>query len=124
MIYKIYSAILILLNAFRFFKKRPEIHTFAEVENPMSEKIQITLECSKEMTELGQGLAKFLAAVKLAMADGFQAGADIPPIISAAVADLVPAVNGVTLIKDEYADKKAFMNAVAVVGAAVAGALL
>ncbi len=86
--------------------------------------IQVTLEASKELSELGQGLAKFLAAVKLATADGFQVGADLPPLISAAVAELVPAVQGVTLIADEAKDKKAFANAIAVLGAAVAGALL
>ncbi len=86
--------------------------------------IQVTLEASKELSDLGQGLAKFLAAVKLATADGFQVGADLPPLISAAVAELVPAVQGVTLIADEAKDKKAFANAIAVLGAAVAGALL
>lgn len=122
MFIKLYSAILMALNIFRFLKKRPEIHTFAETKNMAN--IQVTLEASKELTELGQGLAKFLAAVKLATADGFQVGADLPPLISAAVAELVPAVQGVTLIGEEAKDKKAFANAVAVVGAAVAGALL
>ena len=122
MIYKIYSAILMALNIFRFFKKRPEIHTLLETKNMAT--IQVTLEASKELSELGQGLAKFLAAVKLATADGFQVGADLPPLISAAVAELVPAVQGVTLIADEAKDKKAFANAIAVLGAAVAGALL
>ncbi len=110
------------LNIFRFFKKRPEIHTLLETKNMAT--IQVTLEASKELSELGQGLAKFLAAVKLATADGFQVGADLPPLISAAVAELVPAVQGVTLIADEAKDKKAFANAIAVLGAAVAGALL
>ena len=121
MFIKIFSAILMLLNVFRFFKKRPEIHTFSETKNMAT--IQVTLEASKELSELGQGLAKFLAAVKLATANGFQA-ADLPPLISAAVAELVPAVQGVTLIADEAKDKKAFANAIAVLGAAVAGALL
>lgn len=119
---KIYSALLMILNLFRFLKKRPVIHTFSETKNMAL--AQVTLECSKELTELGQGLAKFLAAVKLATADGWQMGADLPAVISSAMAELVPAINGVTLIADEAKDKKAFANAVAVVGAAVAGALL
>ncbi len=128
MIFKLYTATLTLLNIFRFFR-RGEVRTLAKVlpfkkEIVMSETLKVELVCSKELTELGQGIAKFLAAIKLASADGWQVGQDLPALVASATADLFPAVQGVTLIKEEYADKKAFMNAVAVIGSAVAGAVL
>ena len=35
-------------------------------------KVTVAVECSKETLELGQGLADFLAALKVALADGWQ----------------------------------------------------
>jgi len=67
---------------------------------------------TKEAYELGQGLAKFVDTVKQAMADGFQAGQDVPPIISSAIADLVPALDGANKVGAESADKQAFANAI------------
>lgn len=76
----------------------------------MNQKVEV--EVSKEAYELGQGLAKFHKAVKVALADGFQVGQDLPPIIQSAIADLVPAVQGAELLGEESkADMKAFANA-------------
>lgn len=73
----------------------------------------IEVEVSVETHELGQGLAKMIASVKQALADGWQPGTDLPVIISSAVSDLVPAVQGVDKIGAEMAEnKQAFANAV------------
>jgi hypothetical protein len=73
-------------------------------------KVEVTV--SKEAYELGQGIAKFHEAIKQALADGWQSGQDIPPIISSAVADLVPAVQGADQVSKETDDKQAFANAI------------
>jgi len=110
--------------AYWFFFKRskgkPITARIAKMET-----VKVELECSKETYELGKGLADFIGAVKTALADGWQLGTDIPVVISAALSTLVPAVDGVTKVKDELAsDKKAFVNAAVATGAAVMNAVL
>lgn len=107
---------------FLFRRTKPK-HITARVTT--MEKVKVELECSKETYELGKGLADFIGAVKAALADGWQLGTDIPVVISAALSTLVPAVDGVTKVKDELLeDKKAFINAAVATGAAVMGAVL
>lgn len=65
------------------------------------EKVKVEIELPKEAYELAKGLGLFAAAVKKAMADGWQVGSDIPVIISSAVTDLVPALNGIDKLDDE-----------------------
>ena len=72
---------------------------------------QVTVTVAKETHELGQGLVKFAAALKQALADGFQAGSDVPVILSSAMMDLIPAVNGFELISEESKSTKEFANA-------------
>lgn len=55
----------------------------------------------KEAHELAAGLEKFAMAVKAALKDGFQPGQDIPPVLSSAIVDLIPAMQGVEVVKDE-----------------------
>jgi hypothetical protein len=75
--------------------------------------MKVEVEVSKEAYELGLGLAKFHAVVKQAMADGWQTGTDIPPIIQSAIADLVPAMQGADQAGAEAkADKQQFANAI------------
>lgn len=77
-------------------------------------KQMVSVEVSKEMYELGMGLAQVIDAVKQATADGWQPGTDIPAIVVQAIAIIPPALQGVDQIKNELAeDKAAFMNAVA-----------
>ena len=77
-------------------------------------KIDVTRNVSKESYELGQGLAAFVGAVKEALADGWQAGTDIPTVISAAVTELIPSVQGLDQIDEEFAaDKMATAEAMA-----------
>jgi hypothetical protein len=83
-------------------------------------KVKVTTEASKETYELLLGVAKMIKIVKGAAKDGFQPGSDIPVIIASAIGDLVPAIQGVELIKSEIAeDKVAFSNAVSLGGAAI-----
>lgn len=107
---------------FLFRRTKPQ-HITARVTT--MEKVKVELECSKETYELGKGLADFVAAVKTALADGWQLGTDIPVVVSAALATLVPAIDGVTKVKDELAeDKKAFVNAAVATGSAIMNAIL
>lgn len=71
----------------------------------------ITVTVSKEAHELGEGIAKFHAAVKQALADGWQAGQDVPAVIQSAVVDLVPAMQGADQVSSEAVDKEHFANA-------------
>jgi len=80
----------------------------------------VTVAVSKESYELGEGMANFIGAMKAALADGFQVGEDIPLLVSAAVTNLVPAVDGITDIGAEWTeDRAAFMRAWALTGALV-----
>lgn len=90
----------------------------------MSDKMKVEVEVSKETYELGKGVAAFVEAVKASQKDGWQTGADVPAVITAAIADLVPAMDGMSKVKDEVADKVAFANACALVGAAVLAAAM
>jgi hypothetical protein len=90
----------------------------------MSDKMKVEVEVSKETYELGKGVADFVAAVKQSQKDGWQVGSDVPALITAAMANLLPAMDGMSKVKDEMADKAAFANACALIGAAVANAAM
>lgn len=76
------------------------------------EKVKLEVEVAKEAYELGEGLSAMVLAVKDALKDGFQAGQDLPVVISAAVTKLVPAVEGLDKLDDEMKeDAKAFLDA-------------
>lgn len=78
----------------------------------MSEVVKREVECAKETLELGEGLAKFVSSLQGALADGWQSGQDLPVLLSAALTDLVPAVQGVEKIKDEVKDPQSFSNGI------------
>lgn len=85
--------------------------------------VPVEVQVSQQTYETLKGLAKFIAAVKGPLSDGFQIS-DLPVLISAAVADLVPALNGSDKISSEYAeDPAAFVRAVEL-GLAELGVLL
>ena len=73
--------------------------------------MKVELECAKETLELAQGLAKFTAALKQALADGWQPGMDLPAVITSVVADLVPALQGMDQVPVEVAASPEFVNA-------------
>lgn len=68
------------------------------------EKVLKQVEVAKNSDELAQGLVKFVAALKVALADGFQPGSDIPPIVSAAIADIMPVVGNLSKVDDDLAE--------------------
>ena len=81
------------------------------------ELLKVECEVSKEAYELAQGLVKFSAAVKTAMADGWQMGQDLPVVIAAAMGDLMPAMQGVDKLGEELGENKiAFAKAFAMSG--------
>ncbi len=62
--------------------------------------IDVSIKAAKELTELGEGLAKVIGVARKALDDGLGAE-DIAPIASSVIMDLVPALEGITLIEDE-----------------------
>lgn len=89
------------------------------------EKITVDCEVSKEAYELGKGVVDLVAAVKVALADGWDMSQDLPVILSAALSSLLPAVQGVDKLGDEFKeDPAAFSKAFALAGADLAGVFL
>lgn len=83
-----------------------------------------TVSVSKEASELGDGLVKIVSEVKKALADGFQAIPDTAAIGAAVYQDLIPAVQGIDKMPDEYKENKAaFMRAWTLAGLDMAEAL-
>lgn len=77
------------------------------------ETIQKTVAVSKETAELLEGLTKFAVAVKAALKDGWQPGADLPVILTSALGDLAPALQGMESVPAEVKQSKEFAAAVA-----------
>lgn len=65
------------------------------------ELIEVKVKVPKETYELEQGIVKFVAACKAALDDGFQPGQDLPMILTAAIATLLPAIDGVQKLPEE-----------------------
>ena len=65
--------------------------------------MKVEVEVAKEPYELAQGLAKFVAAVKAEIEDngGWSSVDDLPGVISAAVTELLPAVQGMAEVPEE-----------------------
>lgn len=76
-------------------------------------KIKVEVEVSKESYELGAGLVAIIKAVRLAAADGWQMGQDLPAIAMSAFGQMT-AIEGIDKIDDEIkADPAAFGKALA-----------
>lgn len=58
------------------------------------------IEVTKELSELGEGIAEFVYQVRVAGADGFGAD-DLPKLAIDALKILVPAIQGTELIGEE-----------------------
>lgn len=65
------------------------------------ELVDVTVKMPKESYELAKGLGAFAVAVKKAVEDGWQLGTDLPVIATAALMELLPAIQGVEKIGDE-----------------------
>jgi hypothetical protein len=90
-------------------------------------KKNVTIEVSKEAYELSEGLANFAEAVVNEIRDngGWDMGDDLPAVISAAVTDLIPAIQGFQDISKEFQDdKKALLMGVMVNLGKMAGIFL
>ncbi len=74
------------------------------------EKVMVQTEVAKEVYELGVGLDKMVGAVQHALKDGWQPGQDIPVLLTSAMTDLVPAIQGAEKIAEEAKDVQAFAN--------------
>jgi len=88
-------------------------------------KAQVQVEVEKEVYDLLSAVAKFVAAAKQSLKDGFQAGSDIPAIVLAAYQDLLPAVQLIGQVPGDFQeDKAAFVKAVELGGADIVAAAL
>ena len=75
-------------------------------------KEQLTIVVEKEVYEMALNLRDFVGAVKQAMADGWQPGQDLPILLTAALTNLVPALQKINQIAPNLAeDKVAFVKA-------------
>lgn len=86
----------------------------------MSKKV-IQVEVSEHAHQLGEAVKGLVGSVQSALADGFQAGQDLPKIASENFAGLVGAVQAAGQLGFEAGeDMNAFMKAWALVGADIA----
>jgi hypothetical protein len=77
-------------------------------------KIQLNVEVSKEMYEVGVALANIWRAAKEATKDGWSPAGDLPAIVFAALQELPAAISGLDKLDDELAeDPAAFTRAIA-----------
>lgn len=63
--------------------------------------VSVAVTLPKETYELGSGLAKFVGACRQSVQDGWQTHQDLPTVISSAIRDLIPALEGYDKIKGE-----------------------
>ena len=86
--------------------------------------VQISMEVSKELMELADGVAAFLKVLKTESMDGFDI-TDLSSIMASAMTDLLPALEGVSKIVEEAVDDRgAFVNASAYAGAKIINSVL
>jgi hypothetical protein len=75
----------------------------------------VQVEVSEKGYDLGIALKNIVAAAKQACDDGFQPGQDVPAILSAAVANLLPVMNNIKEIANEPIENpEAFTKALSI----------
>jgi len=67
-----------------------------------AEKLKVEVEVCKEVYELGKAVESTMKAYKLAVADGFQAGQDIPAVLLSCLQDYFKALDGVQKLGEEF----------------------
>lgn len=67
------------------------------------EYVVVSQKLPKQSVALAQGVTKFLLALDQALKDGFQVGQDVPTIVSAAIADIVPVLGSASGLPAEAA---------------------
>ena len=76
-------------------------------------KVQVQVEVSKEMHEVGKAVEEFLKAAKAAADDGWDTATDLPAVLITAASQLVVAVEGIDKLDDELReDPEAFVKAI------------
>lgn len=70
------------------------------------EMIKKEIEVPKEISELADGMANIVVDSYDAFKDGFQAGQDLPVILTSAVANLPVMVGGIDQLGDEWKNAK------------------
>ena len=89
------------------------------------EKIEVKLQVTKEAHELAMAVVEVIKGVKLALADGFQPGQDIPAIILGSLNHLMKGIEGADkLPKEALEDLGPFISAWMVGGAEIAQVFL
>lgn len=89
------------------------------------ELVQLSLQGTRAVGELLEGVRKFIVALKGALADGWQPGKDLPVVLTSALADLVPVLNRIEKLGEEAKGNTVeFVNAVFVKASAIAKELL
>ena len=72
---------------------------------------EISVKVSEKGYALGEGLKKLIEAIKISQDDGFQAGQDLPVILTAATAELVPVLPNIQdIAKEPEEDLEAFVT--------------
>lgn len=66
------------------------------------EMVDKTIQVPKAVDDLGQNLSDFVGAIDKALEDGWQTGDDLPPILAAALANLVPAIQAAKAAGDDF----------------------
>lgn len=73
---------------------------------------QVSVTVSAPAYDLGQGVRAFLTATRKALADGWQPGSDIPAVLVAVYADLIPQIQNVSAaVADAKSDTRDFVRA-------------
>lgn len=75
------------------------------------ELVEKKLMCSKEASEMGDALVALVKNVKLALADGFQPGADMSMIVMASMPAIMSGVSGLSALGEESKQLDEFINA-------------
>lgn len=70
--------------------------------------------CTKEAAELMGAVVSLVKNAKLALADGFQPGQDLPVLLMGSMNDLLTGLNGLNLLGDEVKSTDEFVNALSV----------
>jgi hypothetical protein len=73
----------------------------------MVELVKKEVEVPKEVSELAEGLGNIAIAALEATKDGFQAGQDVPVIVTASLTELPKMVDGLSEVDDEWKEYKA-----------------
>ena len=77
--------------------------------------IKREIELPKETCELMEGAGDFIYALRVALKDGFQMEQDLPLIVAEALGKLIPAVEGIDKVDDEFKEDKGAVLAAAAV---------